>query len=93
MVYIVVCISVKKEQIMIATAKIFRTGRSQAVRLPKEYRFDEDEVCIKKIGKTIYLFPKSKTLEIFERGAKGFSADFMKNGRAEDTVSPREVMF
>jgi antitoxin VapB len=79
--------------LMIATAKIFKNGRSQAVRLPKEYRFDEDEVCIKKIGQTIYLFPKSKTLEIFERGAKNFSDDFMKNGRAEDIASPREVMF
>jgi len=78
---------------MIATAKIFKTGRSQAVRLPKEYRFDEDEVCIKRIGKIIYLFPKSKTLEIFEKGAKGFSDDFMENGRAQDISSHREVMF
>jgi antitoxin VapB len=78
---------------MIATAKIFKTGRSQAVRLPKEYRFDEDEVCIKKVGKTVYLFPKSKTQEIFERGAKGFSDDFMENGRSEDIINHREVMF
>jgi antitoxin VapB len=78
---------------MIATAKIFKTGRSQAVRLPKEYRFEEDEVCIKRIGKAVYLFPKSKTLELFESGAKRFSDDFMKNGRGIDIESPREVMF
>ena len=32
------------------TAKIFVNGRSQAVRLPKEYRFDESDVFIKKIN-------------------------------------------
>ncbi|MCL2844744.1 MAG: type II toxin-antitoxin system VapB family antitoxin [Chitinivibrionia bacterium] len=76
-----------------ATAKVFKTGRSQAVRIPKEYRFDEDEVCIKKIGSTVYLFPKSKMLEIFERGAKGFSEDFMKDGRAEHINRTREIVF
>jgi antitoxin VapB len=78
---------------MIATAKVFTTGRSQAVRLPKEFRFDEDEVCIKKIGRTLYLYPKSKVLEIFESGAKGFSEDFMENGRAEWIESLRERIF
>lgn len=79
---------------MIATAKIFKTGRSQAIRLPKEFRFDEnEEVCIKKIGKTLYLYPKSKILEIFENGAKGLSDDFMKNGREKWIESKREGMF
>ena len=43
-------------------AKVFTTGRSQAVRLPKEYRFDTDEVYVtKENGKTI-LFPKPKII-------------------------------
>ena len=40
------------------TAKIFVTGRSQAVRLPKEFRFNTSEVYIKKDGKSVVLTPK-----------------------------------
>lgn len=40
------------------TAKIFSTGRSQAVRLPKAYRFDTAEVFIEKVGNTVILRPK-----------------------------------
>lgn len=40
------------------TAKIFENGRSQAVRLPKEYRFSEDEVLISKVGEIVMLIPK-----------------------------------
>lgn len=39
------------------TARIFNNGNSQAVRLPKEFRFDEDEVVIKKIGDIVILLP------------------------------------
>ena len=44
------------------TAKLFQNGRSQAVRLPKEYRFDdlESEVIIKKLGKAVILISKSE---------------------------------
>ena len=39
-------------------AKIFTTGRSQAVRLPKAYRFDTAEVFIEKVGNAVILRPK-----------------------------------
>jgi antitoxin VapB len=39
------------------TARIFNNGNSQAVRLPKEFRFDEEEVVIKKIGDIVILLP------------------------------------
>lgn len=42
------------------TAKLFITGGSQAVRLPKEYRFDGTEVFISKQGKAVIIEPKSK---------------------------------
>jgi antitoxin VapB len=48
------------------TAKLFMNGRSQAVRLPKEFRFDGDEVFIKKVGDVVILIPYHapwKTLE------------------------------
>ena len=39
------------------TAKVFWSGRSQAVRLPKEYRFESDEVRIRRHGQTVILEP------------------------------------
>jgi antitoxin VapB len=45
------------------TARIFNNGNSQAVRLPKEFRFDEDEVIIKKIGDMVILLPKKYKAE------------------------------
>jgi antitoxin VapB len=41
----------------VATAKLFRNGRSQAVRLPKEFRFEGDEVEIRREGRRVVLEP------------------------------------
>ena len=64
------------------TAKIFANGQSQAVRLPKEYRFSGDEVYIKKVGTTVMLFPKDRLWETFLEGLDGFTPDFMADGRS-----------
>lgn len=45
------------------TAKVFTTGRSQAIRLPKAYRFDTKEVLIEKRGDMVILRPKHETKE------------------------------
>jgi antitoxin VapB len=45
---------------MSATAKHFKHGRSQAVRLPKEYRFDGTEVRVSKVGDKVILEPIKK---------------------------------
>jgi antitoxin VapB len=48
----------------VKTAKVFKHGNSQAVRLPKEYRFDSDEVIIKRSsGGVLLLLPKRITYE------------------------------
>ena len=39
------------------TAKLFRNGRSQAVRLPKEFRFEGDEVSVRREGEAVILEP------------------------------------
>src|SRR5215470_18314426 len=46
-------------QPILAEAKVFMTGRSQAVRLPKEYRVTGDRVYVKRLGNTILLMPKT----------------------------------
>ncbi len=43
-----------------STAKLFRNGRSQAVRLPREFRFEGDEVNIRRVGKRVILEPKKR---------------------------------
>ena len=42
-------------------AKIFMSGRSQAVRLPKQYRFEGDEVLIKRVGDAVVLLPRTRS--------------------------------
>ena len=58
-------------------AKIFMNGRSQAVRLPKDCRFDSREVYVKKIGDLVMLIPKRKAWDVFLESLSGFSDDFM----------------
>jgi antitoxin VapB len=57
------------------TAKIFVNGRSQAVRLPKEYRFDENDVFIKKIDDVVMLIPRNKLWKTFRNSFSKFSDD------------------
>ncbi len=59
------------------TAKIFKNGQSQAVRLPKDVRFDDTEVFIKKSGHVVYLIPRSDSWDVLFDSLKKFSEDFM----------------
>ncbi len=59
------------------TAKLFTNGRSQAVRLPKEFRFEGDEVGIKRIGSAVLLFPKDKAWELMADAIGQVDDDFM----------------
>jgi antitoxin VapB len=59
------------------TAKVFRTGRSQAVRLPKECRFEESEVLAHRVEDMVILFPATKGWRLLRTGLEHFSADFM----------------
>ncbi|HLQ27084.1 MAG TPA: type II toxin-antitoxin system VapB family antitoxin [Acidiferrobacterales bacterium] len=61
------------------TAKLFQNGQSQAVRLPKEYRFEGNEVVIKKIGNAVVLLPLDNPWQVMEEGLKQFSDDFMSD--------------
>ena len=45
---------------MTMLAKVFQNGRSQAIRIPKEYRVNSDEVYIEKVGDTLMIKPKYK---------------------------------
>ena len=64
-------------------AKLFEHGRSQAVRLPKEFSFAGDEVFIQKVGDSVILFPRDKVWETFLNCLHGFTDDFMASGREQ----------
>ena len=76
------------------TAKIFQNGRSQAVRLPKEYRFKDSEVIAHKVGDVVMLMPSSKkdSWGTFLASLDLFSEDFMEDGRDDSTQQKRDVL-
>lgn len=77
------------------TAKLFTNGSSQAVRLPKEFRFAGSEVYVQKIGDTVMLVPKEKAWETFMEGINGFTDDYfevMETLRKEEVSSVRETI-
>ena len=74
------------------TAKVFKDGRSQAIRLPKECRFSSDEVVVNKIGDIVILLPKQNKWDSFMRAVDLFSDDFMADGRARDIVQEHEAI-
>jgi antitoxin VapB len=61
------------------TAKLFKNGESQAVRLPKEFRFQGEEVFIKRAGSAVVLFPKAKSWDVLLESLDRFPADFMSD--------------
>ena len=75
------------------TAKIFENGGSQAVRLPKEYRFDSNEVSVNKIGNIVLLSPKLDKWESVLQAIDMFSEDYMADGRADQKVQEREELW
>jgi len=59
------------------TAKLFKNGQSQAVRLPKEFRFEGEEVWIRRIGRVVLLVPKDDPWQEMADSLDKFSDDFM----------------
>jgi len=73
-------------------AKLFINGRSQAVRLPKEFRFEGDTVCIKRVGKAVVLLPKEDPFDGLFEALTAFGPDFMES-RDEPPAQEREDVF
>ena len=70
------------------TAKLFRNGRSQAIRLPKEFRVETDEVYLKKTPDGFLVIPRDPW-ELFFEGVQELSEDFMANGRQQPALQKR----
>lgn len=71
-------------------AKLFRNGRSQAVRLPKEFRFAGDRVRVRKVPEGVLLEPMKLSPEEWLAGWKRFGpADIFPNGRKQKKTRVR----
>jgi antitoxin VapB len=71
------------------TAKVFRNGRSQAIRLPKEFRVECAEVFLKKTSEGFLVIARDPW-EIFMDGVQKLSDDFMAEGRRQPKLETRQ---
>ena len=74
------------------TTRVFTNGKSQAVRIPKAYRFDVDEVFINKVGDTVMLTPITSLADTFDRGIAMVTEDFFAEGLPDSLPSGREEL-
>ena len=75
------------------TAKIFPNGRNQAVLLPKEFRFEEDEVFITRLGSAVVLLPKVGGWSVLFEALDGFSGDFTEERSQPAQQQARDLEF
>jgi len=74
------------------TAKLFQSGNSQAVRLPKEIRLPGSEVKMFRRGNQVILEPFETTGDPLFDSLNQFSEDFMKDGRNQPPVQTRDLL-
>ena len=74
------------------TAKLFQNGKSQAIRLPKEFRFIGDQVYLKRMGNAVILLPYGAPWQSLVDSLALFSDDFMQD-RAQPSLQEREDAF
>lgn len=75
-----------------AIARLFRNGKSQAVRLPKAFQFSGDRVFIKQQGKAVILLPYHEPWQALFDSLEQFSPDFMEQ-REQPAQQAREDLF
>ena len=69
--------------------KVFRTGRSQAIRLPKEFRVESDEVLLKRTADGFAVITKNPW-EVFFEGVEQLSDTFLEGGRVQPNLETRD---
>lgn len=73
-------------------AKLFQNGQSQAVRLPKEFRFEGESVGIRRVGRAVVLLPEDAPWDTLLDSLEAFSADFMQE-RVQPPAQIRDELF
>ena len=80
------------ETLAIHTTKPFMSGRSQAIRIPKEYQFEDTEVVINRVGDSLVITPKDSLQKAFYMGLSKLSDDFLAEGRPAEITNARVVL-
>lgn len=73
----------------IYTTRPFFSGRSQAIRIPKDCRFRDEELVLNRIGETLIITPKSQLQKEFLAGIEMLTDDFLSEGRPEEVPNER----
>ena len=77
---------------MTTTAKLFRNGRSQAVRLPREFRFEGDRVRVRRAGRGVVVEPMFANVTDWFAELDRFDADpLLADGRRQPPTPEREI--
>lgn len=72
------------------TAKVFKSGNSQAVRIPKDFNIEDTELFIHRVGNSIVLTSKKHIWESFRHSIDNFSDDLFDEGRDQGEDQERE---
>lgn len=72
-------------------ARIFKSGNSQAVRLPKEFKLEGSEVSIKRVGRGLLLMPMDDPWASLVGSLEKFSEDFLEE-RSQPPLESREML-
>ena len=73
-------------------AKLFRNGRSQAVRLPREFRFDGEQVRVRRVAGGVLLEPLISGVKEWFAGLDALNSEpFMKKGRKQPSAPRRRI--
>lgn len=75
------------------TTRLFFSGNSQAVRIPREFQLEGDEVEIQRRGNTLVLRPKKKSWSLLTESLEKFTKDFMEKGRKQPAAQKRARPF
>ena len=73
-------------------AKLFKNGRSQAVRLPRDFRFSGHEVRIRHFGRGVLLEPVTISADEWFAALDRYDAPFMPEGRNQPSAQKRDVI-
>jgi len=79
-----------QEDLNMHTVKVFRSGNSQAIRIPKEYAIDDSELFIHKVGNSIILTSRDDLWSSFRNSINNFSDDLFLEGREQPEMEERE---
>ncbi len=74
------------------TARVFTNGGSQAIRLPKNCRFNDDEVLVNRIGSVVILMPRNDPWKTMLDSLDLFTPDFLADGIEDLPVQERTML-